>query len=330
MNTYEYKVRRPDDNIGYGRTFLISILLHLLLLLIPLQAFIAQDSEAKTEDKDKLENEMTFIFVETPDNAAESEVEQVTPYISDKNLSASNPEAPKNVSEGQPYQQGQTDLAAMIPEQTPGSASGMPATRGMPRSRPQEEAKTEEAKRESEPSEETTAQKEMTEYEALSRLAPRPKKEAPLIPESPQHNASNSRPGGPAIPPSPRFDNRNSRAPVGTGFSLSTYNWNWAPYLKQLKRKIEGNIYPPPAFYMGLASGRTFIRFTIMPDGTMTNFELLGFSGHESLKNTSANSIQSSAPFLPLPSDFPEDRLTITAIFSYNEYLPGTEPPRGE
>ena len=65
----------------------------------------------------------------------------------------------------------------MIPEQTPGSASGMPATRGMPRSQPQEEAKTEEAKRESEPSEESTNQQEMTEYEALSRLAPRPKKE---------------------------------------------------------------------------------------------------------------------------------------------------------
>ena len=78
MNEYEYKVRKPDDNIGYGRTILISILLHLLLLLIPLQVFIAPDSEAKAEDKDKLENQMTFIFVDTPDNVAESKVEQVT------------------------------------------------------------------------------------------------------------------------------------------------------------------------------------------------------------------------------------------------------------
>jgi outer membrane biosynthesis protein TonB len=72
---------------------------------------------------------------------------------------------------------------------------------------------------------------------------------------------------------------------------------------------------------MGLIHGRVFLRFRIQQDGTLTNFELITYTGHETLKNTSVHSIRASFPFLPLPSDFPEDYLEITAGFYYNEFI---------
>lgn len=298
-----------SDEVSLKRMFIISILLHLLLLLVPVEMFVA-DMQKALAQQDQLPEKMTFIFVETPENAVESPVEQVTPFISDKNLAASNLEAPEDLTEGMPYQEGVSDLAAMMPEPDPGRLSGV-------------EQADQSAEESQESSEQTLSDLEsrrqslgeLRDLEAMSRLAPR-KKEKPLLRSEGQEEQ-----GTPPVPVTPRFDSRLKRAPVGSDFRLSTYNWNWAPYLKELKKRIESNIYPPPAFYMGLAHGRTFLQFKIMPDGSIENFELLGYSGHESLKNTSVNAINASVPFLPLPSDFPEDYLGLTVGFFYNEFF---------
>ncbi|HUU26859.1 MAG TPA: TonB C-terminal domain-containing protein [archaeon] len=298
-----------SDEISLKRMFLISILLHLLFLLIPLKFFIQDAKEILALQPKKEPEEMTFIFLETPENAAESPVEQVTPYISDKNLAASNPEAPKDLSLGQPYQEGRSEIPAMLPEES----SGQPAP-------PQQaEQQSEESRQETADLQaDDAASRALRALEAFGRLAP-PKKEQPLIP---RQDTLRQEQGSPASPTMPRFDSRQTQAPVmGTGFQLSTYNWNWAPYLKELKRRIESNMYPPPAFYMGLVRGRTFLRFKILQDGSIVDFELIGYSGHESLKNTSVNSIEASVPFLPLPSDFPDDFLELQVGFYYNEFI---------
>lgn len=299
-----------SDEISLKRMFIFSILLHILLLLVPVEMFVA-DMQKAFAQQDRLPEKMTFIFVETPEDAVESPVEQITPFISDKNLAASNLEAPEDLTEGMPYQKGESDLAAMLPEPDPGRLSGVEQA-GQSVEEPQESAEQTLIDLESQA---RLSLDELRDLEAISRLAPR-KKEKPLSrPEGREEQ------GMPPAPVTPRFDSRLKRAPVGSDFRLSTYNWNWAPYLKELKKRIESNLYPPPAFYMGLAHGRTFLQFKIMPDGSIENFELLGYSGHESLKNTSVNAINASAPFLPLPSDFPEDYLGLTVGFFYNEFF---------
>jgi len=298
------------DEVSLKRMLIISILLHLLLLLIPMEIFVA-DMQKALADQEQPPEKMTFIFVETPEDAMESPEEQVTPFISDKNLAASNPEAPEDLEQGMPYQEGVSGLAAMLPEPEPGMVSGAEQA-ARPAEKPAEEAASDrqrQLRRES--------SDELRDLEAMSRLAP-PKMEKPLIQ---QQGRPLERPGRPPAPTVPRFDSRQERAPVGSGFRLSTYNWNWAPYLKELKRRIESNIYPPPAFFMGLANGRTYLRFKIMPNGSIEEFELLNYTGHESLKNTSVKAIEASLPFLPLPSDFPEDYLGITVGFFYNELI---------
>jgi len=102
------------------------------------------------------------------------------------------------------------------------------------------------------------------------------------------------------------------------GFSLNTYKWDFAPYLLELKKRIERNIYPPPAFTLaGIIEGKVTLRFTISLEGELINLELLNYDGHKSLVNTSEKAIELSSPFRPLPDNFPEKELIITGRFFY-------------
>jgi len=86
----------------------------------------------------------------------------------------------------------------------------------------------------------------------------------------------------------------------------------------EMKRKVEHNVFPPPAFtYMGLISGETILRFKVMPNGSVKDLEVLQYTGHSALKETSVNAIINSSPFKPLPADFPENYLEVTAAFTY-------------
>ncbi|MFH1070700.1 MAG: energy transducer TonB [Candidatus Glassbacteria bacterium] len=303
-----------SDDVSLKKALIISLLLHLLLLWVPMRAIIREKAEVAADELKEDIDRMSFIFVETPENAAESRVQQITPFISDKNLAASNPEAPQDLTAGMPYQEGRSEVAAMTPEPSPPARAPQGVTDGSDR---QKKEQAEQQKKEQEQS----SFDALKQLEALGRLAPPQTEQPPQLQPSAQPQQPQGEPSRPYAPSAPRFDNRQSRAPVGSDFKLSTYAWNWAPYLKELKRRIENNIYPPPAFYMGLIHGRTFLRFKIQQDGTMTDFELITYTGHESLKNTSVHSISASAPFLPLPSDFPEPYLEITVGFFYNEFI---------
>jgi len=99
--------------------------------------------------------------------------------------------------------------------------------------------------------------------------------------------------------------------------SLSTYAWDWAPYLNAFKKKYISNVYPPSAFYMGLIEGVTRVRFTIDRQGNLLSHEVLGHQGHSSLQQTTVNAVVSCFPFKPLPAHFPDETLTVTLRMSY-------------
>lgn len=108
-----------------------------------------------------------------------------------------------------------------------------------------------------------------------------------------------------------------SSADHSGGISFNTYDWDFAPYLLELKKRIERNIYPPPAFtHLGIG-GSNLIRFRIARNGEMNGPEVLGYEGEKALIETSKKAIEVSAPFWPLPDDFPRDYLEVTARFYY-------------
>ena len=109
-----------------------------------------------------------------------------------------------------------------------------------------------------------------------------------------------------------------TRTAAEGGLSFNTYNWDFAPYMLALKERIGRNIFPPLAFSkLGAIDGDTLLRFKIYPDGRLDDLELLGYTGHRTLMETSRFAVTASAPFPDLPADFPKSYLEVTAKFSY-------------
>ena len=100
--------------------------------------------------------------------------------------------------------------------------------------------------------------------------------------------------------------------------SLSTYAWEWAPYINSLKNKLHQVWLTPPAYHMlGIIYGQTKLVFVISKNGELLDYKVLEHQGHESLKIASVNAIKSCFPFKSLPANFPEETLTITALLIY-------------
>jgi outer membrane biosynthesis protein TonB len=109
-----------------------------------------------------------------------------------------------------------------------------------------------------------------------------------------------------------------AQAAESGGLSFNTYDWDFAPYMLALKERIGRNIFPPLAFSrLGMIDGDTLLRFKIYPDGRLDDLELLSYTGHRTLMETSRFAVTASAPFPSLPADFPKSYLEVTAKFSY-------------
>jgi len=114
------------------------------------------------------------------------------------------------------------------------------------------------------------------------------------------------------------YDQKNFSADQLGSLTLSTYAWEWAPYINAMKRKLQQVWFAPAAYYrLGLIYGYSVIRYTVSKDGNLIEYEVLEHKGHESLKQSSVNAIESLFPFKPLPDNFPEKTLTITAHLIY-------------
>jgi hypothetical protein len=88
--------------------------------------------------------------------------------------------------------------------------------------------------------------------------------------------------------------------------------------MERLKRRIEEHIFPPPAFYYGMAAWVTRVRFRIAPDGRLEGLELLDHEGVRNLQYVALSAVDGAADFEPLPPGFPEPYLEITGGFYFN------------
>lgn len=106
--------------------------------------------------------------------------------------------------------------------------------------------------------------------------------------------------------------------------SLSTYRWEWAPYINAMKNKLYRVWFAPAAYYeLGLIHGYTVIQYTIDRKGNIVEAKTLQHEGHESLKISSEEAVKALFPFMPLPENFPDETLTITAKLIYPDLRGG-------
>lgn len=95
--------------------------------------------------------------------------------------------------------------------------------------------------------------------------------------------------------------------------TLDTDEFKFISYNRWLKIKVESVLhYPNLAAESGL-QGTIYIKFDILKDGSLGGVEILKSSGYPILDNEAVRSIQSSAPFQPLPDDWHMERYPIRA-----------------
>ena len=267
----------------------VSTLLHLLLaLLFSRQGpfFILRLPEGSEDSADR---RIAFEIVETPDDARSDVAPEDARLLSDKNAAARDLETARGAEGDMPYSQGDVAVKS-IPGAGGGGGEASPSR------------STSEASDAADPSNGDIGYR-VESYAEGSRFS------KDLLLGKTENAGAGSR--------QPTYDQTDVSAEDVGGISFNTYDWDFAPYLLELKRRIQRNIYPPPAFTQLGFTGNNILRFRIYPDGRLERLQVLGYQGEKALVETSRKAVQFSAPFWPLPADFPEAYLQVTAKFDY-------------
>lgn len=288
---------RGPEGKARRRIVLLSVLLHLLVLALWDSAVRIDLAALRPAAPAAAPAAAPLVFdlqppepprevIATPDDARTTPAPRKAEFLSDKNALARDQEAPPALPvTGAPFSRGDFRTHE-IPAPPPERAAA---------ARPEPEAGAGEKK----------------------SAAPGP---AGNEPAASPGSKPESRPGRPLRLEMPAVPHRQLEGRAGEegGLSFNTYDWDFAPYMLTLKRRIGHNIFPPLAYTMlGMIDGDTLLRFRIYPDGRLADLELLGYRGHRSLMETSRSAITISAPFPALPADFPEPYLEVTAKFTY-------------
>lgn len=258
---------------------LASILLHILILIFFQIDEINILNPKIAEEQQTIEDRLVFELVETPENSNEEIPEEKSDYVSDKNTKAADQIDNKLAETEKPFQSGTMEIPEFTQQMQP-------------------EQKQEEAQ-------------EQTDVSGiLSELQQNKKSFLETFEAKKQMQVLNNQPID--------YENLLSEVKNRGGMSLNTYKWEFAPYLLEMKRKVQAHNNPPFAFtHLGAIDGDILLRFKVLQDGTIQDLEVLKSTAHYSLENSSTRAIQFAAPFKPLPENFPKEYLEITALFSY-------------
>lgn len=104
---------------------------------------------------------------------------------------------------------------------------------------------------------------------------------------------------------------------AGADISLSTYAWQWKPYIDKIKEKMYQFWSVPPAYFLGLINGKTYAQIRISRSGKLLKFQLLGHYGHKSLQQSSEDVLHAIFNLPKLPPDFPDEYLDLTIQLNY-------------
>jgi len=99
--------------------------------------------------------------------------------------------------------------------------------------------------------------------------------------------------------------------------SLETQGSEYAPYLAEVKRRIERHWEIPPYARQTGLTGKLVLVFSITPGGTLAQVEITESSGTSVLDDAAVQAVRDAAPYAPFPSMFTFQRLTIVANFRY-------------
>jgi hypothetical protein len=279
------------------------VLLHLLLLVVyrPLSRIEIFPDRSDAEEAVVTEP-LVFELVETPDDAIQRRPEE-TNLLSDKNAMARNEIRPDDTRPGEAYSEGLADHRVFAGEPDP-TGDAETSSQEQMAEQPQDDSKAE--LRDAHPD------LSIRTFDARQSLRDKLYKDTHLD-RNQGLLSMHSR-----FMDDLDYNQREFSAEALGGVTLSTYAWDFAFYILEMKRKLRENTYPPIAFSrFGMISGQTVLSFKVMPDGKVSDLAVLEYDGHRTLMETSVDAVKNSSPFRPLPGDFPEDYLELKWTFVY-------------
>ena len=311
----------------------ISVVLHALVFAAVVTGVLAPVASGRSGAiLVKPPETVTFEFVDTPE-APPAKADEPTNLISERDTRAAD-RGPRDLPVGAPFSEGRTSL--------PNPSAGQGATGEPAPAREPVPTRPDASVGARAPEEGAPARSEPAGADSEDRLGSRPadrlgsparssslgdrrlevpRRELAVAPPMPA-------PGG-GRRGLPQVDNRLTRARYEGDFSLSTYAWDYAPYMRRLKRQIEDYTWTilPTAFWYGIAGWATQVRFVILPDGSLKSIVITGHEGVLDLRHVAPDAVNGAADFEPLPPGFPEPTLVVTGNFYFNVFPPSRGSP---
>ncbi len=279
-------------------SLIISGLLHVvfLLLMTDLDLFaFARTPEPETPPPLELVFDQPESPPQTPEQTPEQNPEKFYELVENPNASGEKPENSDMLSSAS-----SRSMAPSITEDQLRAVPGSPSDENQKKNSEELSRKLEQAQEKS-----LLAYRENNAFSRSALTGEQREKKSPEEKSLQNKGETSQRPEG--------FD-----ADLVGDFALSTYEWEWAPYWLKFKHKLNRVWYAPPAYYeLGLISGHTILRFKVLRNGDIKDLEVLRQVGHHSLEESSVSAIRAVFPFLPLPSDFPDEYLEVTIKMIY-------------
>lgn len=286
----------------------ISVLIHLLILVVyrPLSKINILPDQREAESAEAAAP-LVFELVETPDDAIRQRPD-ATNLLSDKNALARDEYQGTDKETGDAYSEGRTSYR-VFSGQSERIEVAQSLSEVLQEKRPQDELREQLRNQDLNVSTKDldSRQQQNQKKEASENLRPQDGFGRPLNSQQYIDDVN--------------YDQREFSAKNLGGISLSTYAWDFASYILEMKRKLKASTYPPSAFtHLGMISGETVITFRVWPDGTATDIKVVDYNGDKSLMETSVDAVRISSPFRSLPRNFPEEYLELRWTFVYLVY----------
>jgi len=117
------------------------------------------------------------------------------------------------------------------------------------------------------------------------------------------------------------LQNLQGNGDFGPSFQFDTKGVDFGSWLRRFRAQVYSNWMIP---YAAMAlHGHTVLRFTIHRDGAISDLMILQPSTVDAFTKAAFNAIKASNPTVPLPQEYPDDKMVMTVIFYYNENPPG-------
>ncbi|MBU8922792.1 MAG: hypothetical protein KOO63_13315 [Bacteroidales bacterium] len=287
----------------------ISVIVHLLILVLYKPLSLISFSPDDVDSALVAVRPLVFELVETPEDAIRQRPE-VASLLSDKDAIARNEKRPEDLREGEAYSEGISEHRIFAGDMSTSSGADVSEDSPDPRQSDSDEAD----------------ERQDSDKASMSDMVIRVPQDLGEIfsrNRSPALNSSHDRQSSQSssFTDDVDYDQRREAAKALGGVTLNTYDWDFASYILEMKRKLRSNTHPPGAFSpLGLIDGQTVLTFRVMSDGRVEDLNVVEYKGDRTLMETSVDAVEASSAFSPLPDDFPEEYLELTWTFIFYVY----------